>query len=149
MLTIDAMYDESRILVDGHRGWMTKYPQNTLLSFEKAFDLGVDMVEFDVNLTADGVPVIIHNNTVDATTDHTGPTRAYTLKEIKAMDAACRFEGEGDFAGKGITIPTLEELLERPIPGMCCLIARSRTTRWTSWMRHCGSSRASRASWIA
>lgn len=114
-LTIDKMYDESYVLVDGHRGVHARFPQNTLLSFQKAIDLGVDMIEFDVNMTVDGVPMVIHNPTVDATTDGTGPVRSFTLKEIKKLDAGCRF-GDGSFAGQGLTIPTLEELVELCLP---------------------------------
>ncbi len=50
-----------KILVEGHRGYAAKYPENTLISFEAAIDLGVDAIEFDVWLSAEKVPVIIHD----------------------------------------------------------------------------------------
>ena len=50
-----------KILVEGHRGYAAKYPENTMISFEAAMDMGVDAIEFDVWLTADKVPVIIHD----------------------------------------------------------------------------------------
>ncbi|MBQ2277915.1 MAG: hypothetical protein II333_05030, partial [Clostridia bacterium] len=57
----------------GHRGICAKYPENTLVSFEAAIRLGCDLIEFDVNITADGVPVVIHDNTIDRTCiGHTG-----------------------------------------------------------------------------
>lgn len=114
-LNIEKIYDESYVLVDGHRGVHARFPQNTLLSFGKAIELGVDMIEFDVNMTADGVPVVIHNNTVDDTTNGTGAVRSFTLKQLKALDAGCRF-GDGSFAGQGLTIPTLEELADFCLP---------------------------------
>ncbi|MBR4863144.1 MAG: glycerophosphodiester phosphodiesterase [Oscillospiraceae bacterium] len=98
---------ETHIPVLGHRGIKAKYPENTLLSFEKAIALGVDLIEFDVNITADGVPVVIHDCTIDRTSDHTGAVREYTLEELKSFDFGIKF-GE-EFAG--MQIPTLEEVL--------------------------------------
>ena len=95
------------IPVLGHRGCCAKYPENTLVSFEAAIALGVDLIEFDVNITKDGVPVVIHDNTIDRTSDHTGPTREYTLDELKSFD----FGGRFDARFKGERIPTLDEVL--------------------------------------
>jgi ribulose-phosphate 3-epimerase len=98
---------ENRIPVLGHRGIKAKYAENTLRSFEAAIKLGVDLIEFDVNITADGVPVVIHDNSIDRTSDHTGLVRDYTLAQLKSFDFGCKFGPE--FAGA--TIPTLEEVL--------------------------------------
>ena len=98
---------ENRIPVLGHRGIRAKYPENTLISFEKAIQLGVDLIEFDVNITADGVPVVIHDCTIDRTSDHSGAVREYTLEQLKSFDFGCKF-GE-EFVGT--QIPTLEEVL--------------------------------------
>jgi glycerophosphoryl diester phosphodiesterase len=114
-MTIEKIYDRGCVLVDGHRGWCAQYPQNTLLSFQKAIEAGVDMVEFDINMTSDGIPVVIHDNTVDATTGDTGPVRGFSLKQIQSMDAGCRFPG-GAFQGQGLTIPTLEALCQLVYP---------------------------------
>ena len=102
------MDDKNNIVVAGHRGYRSKYPENTLLSFQKALDLGVDMLEFDLHLTRDKKLVIIHDERVDRTTDSIGYVRDFSLKEIRELDAGSWFSNEY----KGLEIPTLEELLE-------------------------------------
>src|SRR4051794_3095625 len=89
-----------RVTIVGHRGAAAHAPENTLASFEKARELGVDMVEFDVHLTADRRCVVIHDETVDRTTDGHGLVGSKTLPELRELDA-----------GNGERIPTLEELL--------------------------------------
>jgi len=93
----------------GHRGARTNAPENTLAGLRRAHEEGATWVEFDVKLTRDGVPVLIHDETVDRTTDARGAVRDMTLAEISRVDAGCpavfgeRFRGE--------RIPTLEESL--------------------------------------
>lgn len=99
---------KNHIPVLGHRGIFAKYPENTLVSFEAAIDLGVDLIEFDVNVTKDGELVVIHDNTIDRTSDHTGLTRDYTLAELKTFDFGVRFPDRFN----GVRIPTLREVLE-------------------------------------
>lgn len=99
--------DDNHIPMLGHRGNRTKYPENTMISFESAIALGVDLIEFDVNITADGIPVVIHDCTIDRTSDHSGAVRDYTLAQLKTFDFGCKFNP--DFAGT--QIPTLEEVL--------------------------------------
>ncbi len=99
---------ENHIPVLGHRGIRAKYPENTMVSFIAAIELGVDLIEFDVNLTKDGELVVIHDNTIDRTSDQTGRTRDYTLAELKSFDFGGKF-GE-EFVGT--QIPTLREVLE-------------------------------------
>ncbi len=89
------------ITVVGHRGAAGIAPENTLFGLEKAVELGVDMVEFDVRQTADESLVLMHDETVDRTTDGTGPVAELTLDEIRALDA-----------GEGHLVPTLDEALE-------------------------------------
>jgi glycerophosphoryl diester phosphodiesterase len=96
-----------RPFVLGHRGASHAAPQNTLAAFRKAADVGADGIELDVHLSRDGVPVVIHNNTVDATTDGHGLVREMTLTQLKALDAGAHF----DAAFEGERIPTLEEVL--------------------------------------
>lgn len=98
---------EDHIPVLGHRGICARYPENTMISFEAAIKLGVDLIEFDVNLTKDGELVVIHDNTIDRTSDHTGATRDYTLAELKSFDFGCRSNEKY----KGAQIPTLREVL--------------------------------------
>jgi len=96
-----------RPLVFGHRGASHAAPQNTLAAFRKAVAVGADGIELDVHLSRDGVPVVIHNDSVDATTDGTGLVREMTLAQLKALDAGVRFDAQ--FVGE--RIPTLEEVL--------------------------------------
>ncbi len=95
------------IPVLGHRGIAMLYPENTLPSFQAAIALGVDLIEFDVNVTSDGELVVIHDNTIDRTSDHTGRTRDHTLEALKSFDFSGRFP---EF--KGVRIPTLREVLQ-------------------------------------
>lgn len=99
---------ENNILVVGHRGVKALYPENTMLSFQKAIELGVDGIEMDINMTKDGHLVVIHDNTVDRTTNGTGYVAEYKLRELKELDAGSKFSSE--YAGE--SIPTFEEFLE-------------------------------------
>jgi glycerophosphoryl diester phosphodiesterase len=100
--------NRTRPLNIAHRGASAAAPPNTLAAFQKAAELGADGVELDVHLSADGVPVVIHDFTVDATTDGTGPVADLTLAQLKRLDAGSTFDPA--FAGE--RIPTLEEVLE-------------------------------------
>ncbi len=89
------------MILTGHRGAAELEPENTRLSIQKAIDLGVDQVEIDVHLTRDQHLVVIHDATVDRTTDGQGAVADFTLVEIKRLDA-----------GKGERIPTLQEVID-------------------------------------
>ena len=91
-----------------HRGASGNYPENTLLAFQKALEIGVDEIELDLYLTKDDHLIIMHDSTVDRTTDGTGAISELTLAEIKALDAGGVF-GE-QFRGE--RVPTWEEALE-------------------------------------
>jgi glycerophosphoryl diester phosphodiesterase len=103
-------------LLIGHRGAAGLVPENTLASFRDAVDRwAVDMIELDVRASADGRCVVIHDDTVDRTTDGTGPVAGKTLAELRELDAGYRFqdeEGGFPFRGRGLGIPTIEEVLE-------------------------------------
>ena len=90
-----------------HRGAMTTHPENTLAAFQAAIDHGAHMIEFDVHLTRDGELVIIHDLSVDRTTDGQGTVTEMSLEELRSLDAGSwmgsEFEGE--------KIPTLAETL--------------------------------------
>lgn len=92
-----------------HRGFSGQYPENTMLAFEKAVEAGADGIELDVQLSADGVPVIIHDETLLRTGGVEGFVKDYSLEDLKAIDVSGRF---GDSYGK-MEIPTLEEYLKR------------------------------------
>lgn len=95
------------IWVVGHRGAAALYPENTMLGFEKALELGVDGIETDVHMTADGELVLIHDSLLDRTTNGTGPAEERTCEELGRLDAGIR-RGE-EFRGQ--KIPLLRELL--------------------------------------
>jgi glycerophosphoryl diester phosphodiesterase len=91
-----------------HRGAMKLAPENTLASQRLAYELGADYVEVDVRITRDGIPVNMHDPTLDRTTDGTGVVHAFTLAQLKALDAGSWFAPE--FAGE--RVPTIAEALE-------------------------------------
>ncbi len=90
-----------------HRGAMGTHPENTLAAFRAAVDAGAHMIEFDVQLTKDNKMVVIHDGTVDRTTDGTGKVSELTFEEIRNLDAGSWKSPE--FAGE--KIPTLDETL--------------------------------------
>lgn len=99
-----------------HRGGAKLAPENTLAAFSSAVEeWGADMLELDVRLSADGEVIVIHDETVDRTTDGTGLVRDLTLDELRSLDAGYRFldlEGRPAFRGEGARIPTMGEVIE-------------------------------------
>jgi glycerophosphoryl diester phosphodiesterase len=89
------------MIVVGHRGAAGLEPENTLRGFRRALELGVDYVECDVHLTRDGRLAVLHDETVDRTTDGHGPVAEFTFAELRRLDA-----------GSGERIPELAEVLE-------------------------------------
>ena len=104
---------QHRPLVMAHRGGAGLWPENTMHSFERAVDLGVDVLETEIHSTADNILVLMHDSTVDRTTNGSGPISAFTLEELKTLDAGYNWSADGGqtfpFRGSGITVPTLEE----------------------------------------
>lgn len=88
------------MIVVGHRGAAGLEPENTLRAFRRALELGVDTVECDVHLTRDGRLAVLHDETVDRTTDGHGPVSGFTLDALRQLNA-----------GLGERVPTLEEVL--------------------------------------
>ena len=102
-------------LIVGHRGASTHRPENTLPSFELAAEQGADAIELDVHLTADGQLAVIHDPTLERTTDLTGAIADMPMDAIRAADAGYRFqadEGAFPYRGQGLQIPTLPEVLD-------------------------------------
>ena len=91
-----------------HRGYKKKYPENTLAAFQAAMDAGVPMIELDVTLSRDRKLVVIHDATLDRTTNGHGPVHDYTLEELKQLDAGSWFHS--DFAEQ--RLPELGEVLK-------------------------------------
>lgn len=84
-----------------HRGASREFPENTIPAFRRAVELGVPGIELDVHLSADGVPVVLHDETVDRTTENVGPVSSFSADELAAMDA-----------GGGEGIPTLASVVD-------------------------------------
>ena len=96
-------YLERKLTVQcmAHRGFSGMYPENTLLAFNEAIKINADLIEFDVRVSGDGVPVVIHDASVDRTTDGSGLVSELSVDELKHLDA-----------GLGEKIPTLQETLD-------------------------------------
>jgi glycerophosphoryl diester phosphodiesterase len=109
-------------LLIAHRGGSGLAPENTMAAFERADrDWRADMIELDVRATADDVCVVLHDETLDRTTDGARPVSRLRLAELRAIDAGFRFTPDGGtsfpFRGRGVRVPTLDEVLEG-LPGM-------------------------------
>lgn len=96
--------------VIGHRGASAEAPENTMAAFTRALELGADGFEFDVQLTSDGHPVVIHDAMLERTTNGTGPVFEATLEEIRRLDAGSWF----DPAFANSRVPRLDEVLALP-----------------------------------
>jgi len=93
-------------LIWAHRGASLRAPENTLAAFALAVDAGADGIECDVHLSRDGVPVVIHDETLERTTDGRGEVSRHALRELRALDAGSWFGARW----QGERIPTLEEV---------------------------------------
>lgn len=110
-----APYLAGAPLLIAHRGGSALAPENTLLAFRQAIDWwGADILELDVQCTREGEAVVFHDETLDRTTDGSGPIAARGLHEIQELDAAYRFSPDGvsaPFRGSGVRVSTLAEVL--------------------------------------
>ena len=106
----------SQFLVFAHRGGGGLYPENTLGAFEYSAKAGADVLELDIHGTADGALVVLHDTSVDRTTDGRGKVSEMTLEAVKKLDAGYRFSTDGGqtypFRNRNITVPTLEEIFD-------------------------------------
>ncbi len=108
------LFDQPKMLVIAHRGGCGLWPEETLYALHHSMDLGADVLDIDIRSTRDSVLVLIHNATVDSTTNGTGEVQDFTLAALKALDAGYRWTddngGHFPFRGRGITVPTLAEV---------------------------------------
>ncbi|MCB9477944.1 MAG: glycerophosphodiester phosphodiesterase family protein [Deltaproteobacteria bacterium] len=104
--TCSPLYGD--VLIYAHRGARTEAPENTIPAIDAAFDLGADVVEMDVRDTSDGAFVLMHDDTVDRTTDGTGLVSDLTLAQIKSLEVN---DGGYDDGFPGLRVPTLNEAL--------------------------------------
>lgn len=113
---MNILLDTSARIVVGHRGNRAHAPENTIESFAQAVALGVDAIEFDVHLSADGIPVVHHDPTIVRTTDGSGEISRMTFDELRRVDAGARFTADGGktfpYRAMGHRIPAFEEVLE-------------------------------------
>lgn len=107
-------FGQDGVLVIAHQGGEGLRPSNTLASFSHAVDLGVDVLEMDIHTTADNILVVMHDDTVDRTTDGSGRIQELTLEQLKTLDAGDYWTDDQGatypFRGQGIQVPTLEEI---------------------------------------
>ncbi len=103
-------------VVVAHRGASGQAPENTMEAFRLGVEAGADAIELDVHLTADGQLAVIHDESLDRTTDRGGRVADLTMDDLRAADAGARFARPDDagfpFAGRGLRIPTLPEVLD-------------------------------------
>ena len=104
-----TIQEQQQMVNVAHRGASGHAPENTISAFDKVVEMKADYIEIDVQMTQDGKLVVIHDTTVDRTTNGTGSVGDYTLDEIQKLDAGSWFDEE--FAGE--QIPTFEEIMDR------------------------------------
>ena len=106
----------SRPLVIAHQGGDGLWPGNTMYAFEKAVEIGADVLEMDAHITKDHHIVLMHDEDIDRTTDGTGAVEEMTLDELQQWDAAYRWSNDGGktfpYRGQGIQAPTLEKVFQ-------------------------------------
>lgn len=104
-------------LVIAHRGGKGLWPENSLFAFQRASALGVDMLEMDLQLSSDGELVVIHDRTLERTTDGDGAVAALSLAQLQALDAGYNWSADGGqsypYRGQGIRIPSFAEVLDK------------------------------------
>jgi len=120
------LLDPQARLVIGHRGNRAHAPENTLESLLEAVALGVDAVEFDLRVSRDGTLVVIHDETLDRTTNGSGPVVTRTVAELRSLDAGARFtRDEGrtfPWRGRGVTVSTFDDIIESLPRELPCII---------------------------
>lgn len=99
---------DTGIVIAAHRGFRSTFPENTLVAINGALELGAEAVEVDVRLTSDGVPILMHDRTVDRTTNGIGVVQFLTFVQIRKFDACSKFGS----AWTPCSVPTLAEALE-------------------------------------
>jgi len=105
---IERLLNDPALVVAGHRGYKSAYPENTLLAFRQVLDLGVGMLEFDLRMSKDKTVMVFHDEKLERTSNGTGYLSDHSLAELKQLDAGGWFGA----CFEGLKIPTLEELCE-------------------------------------
>lgn len=122
---MNPLLDPGARLVIGHRGAAADAPENTIPGFALALAQGADALELDVHATADGTPVVLHDPTLDRTTDHRGSIADLPWERVRTVDAGARFTADGGrsfpWAGRDARVPALAQVFET-FPGTPLLI---------------------------
>ena len=109
-------FNQAGFMVIAHRGGRNLGPENTLYTYQRAMALGVDVLEIDVHLTKDNQLAVIHDKTVDRTTDGSGAVASYNLADLQKLDAGYRWSADiknpFPLRGKGLKIPSLAEVFQ-------------------------------------
>ncbi len=117
---VDASVDDGilvseRFLNIAHRGGRMVGPEETMVTYEKSAELGVDVLEMDLHATSDGIIVCMHDDTVDRTTDGTGAIKNMSFEDLRKLDAGYAYTEDGGatfpYRGQGVVVPTFEEVL--------------------------------------
>jgi glycerophosphoryl diester phosphodiesterase len=110
---MNPLFDPDARPIIGHRGAAAHAPENTMEGFRRALALGAEALELDVRRTADGEAVVVHDPTLDRTTDRSGPVALHSLRALSTVDAGFRhLDDRGfPFRGTGVRIPTLREVI--------------------------------------
>jgi len=120
------LLDPQARLVIGHRGNRAHAPENTLESFREAVALGVDAVEFDLRVSRDDVLVVMHDATLERTTDGSGAVASRSVAELQRVDAGARFTRDGGrtfpWRGRGVTVATFDAVVESLPRDLPCII---------------------------
>jgi glycerophosphoryl diester phosphodiesterase len=143
-------------IVVAHRGASAELPENTMAAFRRAVELGADAVELDVHLTADGQLAVIHDDTLDRTTDGTGSVAGFSMDALRRLDAGFAFHTDADAGfphrGAGLRIPALPEVLAWLPEGIGLVVeikARAAADAVVEALRGSGVREAGRASVIS
>ncbi len=123
MATLTELYENRRhFMITAHRGASFEFPENTALAMRKAVEAGADMIEFDLRGTADGIPVLLHDWTIDRTSNGVGEPETHTLAELKKLNFSYWLQGERRITPvyDVMEIPTFEEILEE-FSGKVCM----------------------------
>ena len=109
-------FNPGTFMVIAHRGGRSLGPENTIYTYQRAMELGVDVLEIDIHLTKDNHLAVIHDKTVDRTTDGSGPVDSFNLVDLQKLDAGYRWSDDQrnsyPLRGKGLKIPSLAEVFQ-------------------------------------
>ncbi|NIK78023.1 glycerophosphoryl diester phosphodiesterase [Paenibacillus castaneae] len=122
MVTASNRSSSDGLIIIAHRGASGHAPENTMAAFEEAERLGAEFIEFDIQMSKDGKLVVIHDDTVDRTTNYKGNVDSYTLEELQEMDAS---SGSGSVSGsdaKEETLLSFQEVMDRFVGKMGMLV---------------------------